>query len=115
MQVVTSTSFAISSPRTAPRPGTVPGWPEIDLISSVLSIAILAASLLSLLDLHEEPFVLGCVGVWIHSSRRKQVHGIERGLAFVFGDAAIAPVNRNADLLCLLAVDHHRLNSTRHH
>ena len=69
----------------------------------------------SLLHFDQESLELGRVRVGIDDRRRKQLAGCQRGLAFVFGDAAIAPVNRDADLVGLLAVDHHRLDAARHH
>src|SRR6266404_8193704 len=93
MQVVTSTYLQTSSSRCTPAPGTVPEWPEICLICRV------PVGTSGPLDLHKEPFELGRVRVGIDHGRRQQIHRRERRPAGVFGDAAIAPVNRDADLV----------------
>src|SRR5712692_842127 len=70
---------------------------------------------LSLFDLHEEAFELRCVSVRIEDRRRELIGQVLRGLALVLGDAAIAPVNRNADLIGLLPIDHHGFDTFRYH
>src|SRR5258705_3774528 len=73
-------------------------------------ITHLMPSFLYLLDLDEEAFELRSVGVRIDCGRRKQIYRSQRGLALVFCDAAIAPMNRDTDLISFLAFDHHRLD-----
>src|SRR5216683_6841459 len=80
-----------------------------------LWVTHLMPSFLCLLDLHQKTFELRRVSVWIDRRGRKLINRIKRGLAFVLLDAAIAPVNGNADLIGLLAVDHHRLDALSDH
>src|SRR5258706_16432023 len=56
------------------------------------------------LDLHQEAFELGRVGVRIDRRRRQLICCIQRSLARVFRNPAIPPVNRHANLEGLLAV-----------
>src|ERR1041384_1376737 len=70
---------------------------------------------LSLFNLHEEPFEFRRVRVRIDCGRRKMVRRHQRRFPFVFGNTAITPVNRQTDLVRLLTVDHHRLDSSRNH
>src|SRR5437899_13063785 len=71
--------------------------------------------LLSLLELHEEALEFGRVRVGIDHGWRQQIDTGERGDHLVFRDAAIPPVDRYADLVRLLAVDQHRLDSLCDH
>src|SRR5213592_709344 len=73
------------------------------------------ARLLRLLELHQEALVFRCVRVGVDHSRRQEVDAVARRGSLVFGDAAVAPMNRDADLVSLLAVDQHRLGALRHH
>src|SRR5207237_10074019 len=108
MQVVTSMYLQTSTARCVSRPGTVPGWPEICWICSTRSSLILVHLPSSPLDLHEEAFEFRRVSVRVNRCGRQLVRGIERGLACVLRDAAIAPVDRDADLIGLLAVNQPR-------
>src|SRR2546421_9547179 len=84
------------------------------LICSVLSVSSISSPS-GLLNLDEETFELRSVGIGINDRRREQVGRVMRCLARIFSDAAIAPVNRNADLISLLAVNHHRLDALGDH
>src|ERR1051325_1002549 len=96
MQVVTSMYLQTSSSRCAPRPGTLPLCPEIALICSV------PVGMSGLLELDEEALELGRIRVGIDHRRRQVIGGDERRAPGVFRNAAIAPVNRHADLIGLL-------------
>src|SRR5262245_64065269 len=110
MHVVTSMYLQTCSSRGTPWPGTLPyDWPDRSRICSVPD------GTSDLLDLDEEPLELRRVGVRIDDRRRQHVHRVERRLPFVLGDAAVAPVNRNADLIRLPPVDQHRLDALRDH
>src|ERR1043166_2967846 len=115
MQVVTSMYLQTSTSRCVPRPGTVPGWAEICWICRTLSSLTSRPFPSSLLDLHEEALELRRVGVRVNRRRLKLVRGVERRLALVLLDAAVAPVNRDADLVSLLAVNHHRPDAPGDH
>src|SRR5436305_7556809 len=108
MQVVVSISLATSGSRFTPAPGTGPAWAEILRISR---LAWLMASPSSLLELHQEALELGCVGVGIENGGRQPVDQRPLVPPFVLGDAAVTLMNRNSDLVDLLAVDRHRLDA----
>src|SRR5690349_6475260 len=93
MHVVTSTYLQTSSSRCTPTPGTAPEWPDICLICSN------PVGTSGLLNLHEESFELGRERVRIDHRRRQQVRRRQRRASRVFRDAAIAPVDRDADLI----------------
>ena len=97
MQVVVSISLATCSWRCVPSPGGAPEWPEIFWMRR-LDMAQ------TLLQLHQEALELGRVGVGIGNRGRKHIGAVQRGLAFILGNAPIAPVNGDADLVGLLAV-----------
>src|SRR5215210_5659566 len=111
MQVVVSTSFATSSSRLKPAPGTVPGWAEILMISRLAWLMMVTSCLF---DLHQEALELGRVGIGIENGRRQPVDQRPLVPAFVLGDAAVALVDRNADLVDLLAINQHGLDAARH-
>src|SRR5437868_14978494 len=115
MHVVTSMYLQTSTARCVPRPGTVPGWAEICWICRMRSSLILVRLPSSPFDLHEEAFELRRVGVRVNRRGRELVRRVERRLAFVLLDAAVAPVNRDANLVGLLAVNHHRLDAPGDH
>src|SRR5207248_1619752 len=101
MQVVTSISLATSYSLDVLRPGTVPGCPEIALISSG---PLLMAS--GLFQLYQETFELRCIGIGIGHRGRKGVRQIARGFAGVFLDPTVPEVDRYPDLKHLFAIDH---------
>src|SRR5437764_7064468 len=111
MQVVTSMYLQTSTARWVSRPGTVPGWPEICWICSTRSSLILVHLPSGPLDLNEEAFELRRVGVRIDCGGRQLIGRIERRSPRVLRDAAIAPMDRDADLISLLAVNQHRLDA----
>src|SRR5215210_7014178 len=111
MQVVVSISLATAASRFRPAPGTGPGWAEILTISR---LAWLIAPPLRLLDLDQEALELGRVGIGIENGRRQPVDQRPLVPPLVFGEAAVALVDRNADLVDLLAVDLHGLDAARH-
>src|SRR6266536_1656175 len=80
-----------------------------------LWIAHLMPSFLRFLDLYQETFELWRVGVRIDRGRRKLICRSECGLAFIFRDTTITPVNRHAVLVSFLAVDHHGLDAFGYH
>src|SRR5271157_4619981 len=90
MHVVVSTSLHTCRSRCVSWPGMLPAWPEIFWMRSV---AWLIAAPLRLLDLHEESLEFRRVGVGIDHRRRNQIRQRFGGLAFVFGNAAIAPMD----------------------
>src|SRR5947199_7517657 len=108
MQVVVSISLATSNSRLRPTPGTGPGWAEIRRISR---LAWLVAVISGLLDFHQEALELGRVGVGIENGGRQPVDQGFRVPLLVLLDAAEALMDRDADLVDLLAVDHHRLDA----
>src|ERR1051326_8752848 len=110
MHVVVSISLATRSPRCVPAPGTVPACPEM---ACTLKVDLLIGGASYLLHLHQKPLELRCERVRINRRRRQHIRRSQRGLAFILGDSAIAPVNRNADLLGLLPVDAHRYDAHR--
>src|SRR6186997_2912235 len=67
-----------------------------------------------LLDFYQEALELGGVGIGIENRRRQPVDQRALVPALVLGDAAVALVDRNADLVDLLAVDLHGLDAARH-
>src|SRR5438105_13117165 len=115
MQVVTSMYLQTSTARWVSWPGTVPGWPEICWICRMRSSLILVHLPSGPLDLDEEAFEFRRVGVRIDCGGRQLIGRIERGLARVLRDAAIAPMDRDADLISLLAVNQHRLDAFGNH
>src|SRR6266508_3154361 len=76
-----------------------------------LWVTHLLPSLLYLLDLYQEALELRRIGVWIDRCGRKLIRRSQCGLAFVFSNTAVAPVNRYADLIGFLTVNHHRLDA----
>src|SRR4029077_6837609 len=69
---------------------------------------------LGLLHLNEETLEFRRKGVGIDHCRRKQIRRRPRISSFVLSDAAEALMNRQTDLVDLLAVDHHRLDPAGH-
>src|SRR5438270_1451221 len=65
-------------------------------------------------DLYQEALELGRVGIRVDDRRAQAVHERPGVLACVFLNAAEALMDRNADLVDLLAVDGHRLDAARH-
>src|SRR5260370_3996483 len=61
-----------------------------------------------LLHLHQEALEFGSVSIGIGHGRRKHVGEYTVGLAGILLNPAIAEVEGDADLVRLLAVDHHR-------
>src|SRR6185312_2232005 len=110
MQVVVSISLATSRSRFKPEPGTVPAWPEIRRTSRLVWVWLMAFPL-GLLELDQEALELGRVGVGIEDGRRQPVEQRLVVPPFVLGDTAETLMDRNADLVHLLAVDHHRLDA----
>src|SRR5580692_8980480 len=111
MQVVVSISFATVYSRCVSCPGTGPEWPEIFCMRS----ASWLIGPLNLFHFHEKPLEFRRVRVRIDRRMRQLIHQLARGLAFVFRDAAIAPVEWNADLIDLFPINHHRLDAFGHH
>src|SRR5436305_14560315 len=98
MQVVVSMSFATSSSRFRPVPGTGPPRPEILTISRW---AWLMAVPSSLLDFQQEALELGRVGIGIEDGRRQPVDQGPFVSPLVLGDAARPLVGRGAVLVDL--------------
>src|SRR5436190_2186353 len=67
-----------------------------------------------LLDLHKEPLELRRVGVGIDDRRREKIRRRQRGPARILGNPAVAPMDRDADLIRLLPVNLHRPDATGH-
>src|SRR5438067_4314375 len=111
MQLVTSISLATFWSRCMPLPGMLPGCADMAWICNVFSSAIG----LRPLHFHQEALELWRIWVGIGRRRRKLVDIRERSPTLVFGDAAEAAVDGDADLVGLLAVDHHRLDAARDH
>src|SRR5437879_1405489 len=70
---------------------------------------------LSLLSLDEKAFELGRIRVGVNHGRREHVNGVQGRLPLVFCNPAVTPVNGNPDLIRLLAVNHHGLDTARDH
>src|SRR6516162_7280055 len=113
MQVVVSISLHTVSCRCIPLPGTGPGWPEICWICNVVRSPIVR--LLGFLQLDEEALELRRVSIGIDNRRGQQVHGGLRSSVYVLGNTQEAPVDRYANLIGLLAVHIHSLDSLRDH
>src|ERR1035441_6468869 len=73
------------------------------------------ALLLDFLDLHQEAFEFRCKRVWINDRRRQLICQGLIGPAFIFCNASEAPVNGDADLERLFAVDLHGPDAARDH
>src|SRR5690242_21176055 len=109
MHVLTSTSLATFACRCVPAPGMGPGWPEIFWMRRVPLLMVLVAPPWPLapglwppsclLHLHQKPLELGRVGVGIDHRGRELIGRRQRRLALVLRDPAIAPVDRNPDLV----------------
>src|SRR5688572_25359995 len=110
MQVVVSISLATPNPRFRPSPGTGPAWPEILTISRLAWLIVVPSCLR---DFYEEALVLGRVGVGIEDGRRQPVDQRALVPAFILGNAAVALVDRDTDLVDLPAVDRHGLDAAR--
>src|ERR1044072_1900044 len=72
-------------------------------------------SSLGFLEFYKKTFELRCVSIWINRGGRKRICRSQRCLPFLFRYPAIAPVNGYANLISLLAVNHHRLNAFGYH
>src|SRR5215472_10023755 len=109
MHVVTSISLQTPPPssRLAFSPGAGPECPEIALTSSV-PVAMPLSS--GLLNLHQKSFEFRCERIGVDCGGREKIGKSPRRFALVFRDATVAPMNGDADLVSLLAVDHHRLD-----
>src|SRR5215831_7907445 len=70
---------------------------------------------LRLLEFNEECLELRGMCVGVDGCGREIVRGVFRGFAFILADAAIAPMNGNADLVSQFAVNLHRLNTPSNH
>src|SRR5215470_6946438 len=105
MHVVVSTNLQTVNSRWVPSPGIVPECADIFWMRSV---AWLMAALLRFLDLHQESLEFRCVGVRISDCRGEEIRQCAGVPAFVFLDSPVALMNRQTDLMDLLAVDHHR-------
>src|SRR5215469_7038456 len=108
MHVVVSTSLHTVNSRCVPSPGIVPECADIFWMRSV---AWLMAALLRFLDLHQKALELWCVGVGISDRRGEEIRQRTGVLAFVLLDSPVALVNRQADLIDLPSVNHHRLDA----
>src|ERR1700722_2508531 len=105
MQVVVSTSLQTWNSRFTPAPATEPAWPEILTISVA---AWLIVRSLGLFNLHEEPLGLRGVGVRVSNGGRQQICRSARIAIFILLNAAETLMNRQANLIDLLAVNDHR-------
>src|SRR5580765_8909883 len=103
MQVVVSISLATVNCRCVSSPGTLPAWPEIFCTRNVAWLIVSSDPF----DFNQEAFEFRRVGVGINHCWRKIVGQISGGLSFIFRNSAIPPVNRNADLIRFLSIDHH--------
>src|SRR5262249_6356357 len=92
--------------------GVPPRWPEIALISK---FPLLMAYLLCLLDVHQKTLELWRVSVRVDHRGRKQVGRCALVFRTPIVNAAIAPVDGNADLEGFLAGNHHLLDAFGHH
>src|SRR5215470_4667373 len=108
MQVVVSISLQTCSLRSTPAPGTGPGCPEILRISSV---AWLIGSLLGFLELYQETLKFRGIGVWVGYGWRQPIHDRSCVLTLVFLNAAITLMNGNSDLIGLLSINDHGLDT----
>src|SRR6185295_10950116 len=72
-------------------------------------------SSLGFLEFYKKTFELWCVSIWINRGGRKRICRSQRCLPFIFRYTAITPVNGYANLISLLAVNHHWLNAFGHH
>src|SRR6516162_10370426 len=79
------------------------------------SVAWLIAALLRLLNLYKESLELRCPRVGVDHCGRQEVSRSHRCFVLIFRDAAVAPVDGNADLKGFLAVDRHGLDSFGYH
>src|SRR6516162_11953904 len=79
------------------------------------SVAWLIAALLRLFNLYKESLELGCPRVGVDHRGGQEVSRGHRCFVLIFGDAAVAPVDGDADLKGFLAVDRHRLDSFGYH
>src|SRR5262249_54978555 len=104
MHVVVSISLQTVSCRCVSSPGTLPGCA---LIFCMRSVAWLISAPLRFLDLHQESFEFRCVLIGVQDRRRQLICQSSMRLVFVLSDAAIAPMDGNADLIRLLAGNHH--------
>src|ERR1700689_2793023 len=111
MQVVVSTSLQTWNSRFTPAPATEPAWPEILTISVA---AWLIVRSLGLFNLHEKPLGFRGVGVRVGDGGRQQICRRARVAVFIFLDAAETLINRQANLVGLLAVDHYRFHPSGH-
>src|SRR5213075_2244665 len=111
MQVVTSMYLQTSSWRWTPAPGTLPECAEMALIWRVP----VGMGCLNLFQLHEEALELGRIRVRIVDGRCEPIRDRPGVSALVFGDAAIPLMDRQADLIRALAIDHHRLDALGDH
>src|SRR5215475_5825723 len=109
MQVVTSISLQTPplSVLFAPLPGAAPACPEMVLISK----ADVGMASSNFLDLHQEALEFRCVCIGIDGRRRQQIGQSARRPVLIFSDPPITPVNRYANLISLLTIDHHRLDA----
>src|ERR1700678_2972295 len=118
MHVVVSTSLQTVNSRFNPSPATAPAWPEIRIISVeawliVVPCAALRCRSLCLLDFHEEALGFRGVSIRIGGCRRQQICRCPCISSLILVDATEALVNRQPDLIDLLAVDHHGFQPTR--
>src|SRR5271170_6423285 len=111
MQVVVSTNLATRNSRFSPAPGTVPACPEILTISVAAWLIVLS---LRLFDLNQEALGFGGVRVRIGHRGRQQIRRSARVSSGIFLNSAEALVNRQSNLVNLLAVNYHRLQPPRH-
>src|SRR5271155_1248333 len=101
MQVVVSTSFATRNSRFSPAPGTVPACPEILTISVA---AWLMVRSLRLFHLYQEALGFRGVRIRIRHRRRQQICRRPRVSPRIFLDPAESLMNRQSNLVNLLAV-----------
>src|ERR1700732_2020715 len=92
MQVVVSMSLHTVYSRWVSSPGMLPAWAEIFWMRSVAWLMTWS----HFLDLHEETFELGCVGVGVDDRGGERVDERFGGFAFVLSDTAIAPMERDS-------------------
>src|SRR5260221_12244390 len=110
MPVVVSISFATVNSRWVSSPGTLPAWPLIFCTRSVAWLILFPSAArrhrpLNPFQLYEESLELRRIRIRIGHRRRKGIGRSSRGLAFVFGNPAIAPMNWQSNLINPFAID----------
>src|SRR5258708_16865555 len=98
MHVVVSISFATVNCRCVSSPGTLPAWPLIFCTRSVAWLILFPSAArrrcpLNPFQLHEKSLELRRIRILVGHRRRKGIGRSSRGLAFIFGNPAITPLN----------------------